>query len=178
MKKIIFLLVTVLFVFAVSACEEIPGIEELGSASGSAPTVSADDYIPEGSDTLPQEIVGSWSVKEVYQEARATDIAPADGLASEALGFIRIDYVAFSHNDTTVDGPIFTVKTGATISDLYAAGIQPDAFGADTVVDIISVKQSVDGSSLESVYLIDKTTLLAFGAGGHVYTYEAVEAVG
>lgn len=182
MKKIILLLVTVLFVFAAAACEEIPGIEEIGDASGSAahasPTINSDEYIQDGSDALPEAVVGTWSVKEVYQEARATDISPADGLTSESLAVLRIDYVNFSHNDNTVDQPIFDVTENAGINALYSAGIQPDAFSADSVVDVISIKQASDGSTIETLYLVDGTTLLAFGSGGHIYTYEAVEAVG
>lgn len=183
MKKIISILICTMMIACFAACEEVTGIEDITSASGSAdggtpPVIDSSDYIQEGSDLLPEALVGSWMAKEVYQDARASDIAPDTGLITESSGGIQIDYISFNHNGNHIENPVYEVTVGADINALTAAGIQPDAFSAADTVDIASVKQSADGSPIETVYLVNGTTLLAFGTGGHVYTYEAVEAVG
>lgn len=189
MKKLIAVLICIMTIACFAACEEVTGIEDITSASGSAdidttpsgdttPVIDSSDYIQAGSDQLPETLVGSWIAKEVYQDARASDISPDSGLATESSSGIQIDYVSFNHNGTHIENPVYEVTVGADINALTAAGIQPDAFSSSDTVDIAAVKQSADGSPIETVYLVNGTTLLAFGSGGHVYTYEAVEAVG
>lgn len=162
-----------IIIFSIGSCKD-----ETADASGDAQQIAASDYAQAGSDLLPDELVGTWTAFEVYQDARATDVTPDDGLLTEQNGGIDIDYIVFSHNETSVDRPVYSVVRGADASVLAAAGIQTDGVAPDCVIDVISVKASADSPVSETVYLVDGDTLIAYGAGGHVYAYAAVEAVG
>lgn len=198
MKKIICIMLSALMMLAVAGCGEETSIDQIageltgGQSSGSdvvsytelpgGEQGSIEDYVQEGSDILPDAVVGGWSVVDVYQYARATDISAEDALEIERNTSISISYVSYMHGDDSVNDPVYKVNANAGFAAMNAMGIETSAlageFGSDAQVTAIDIKQNATGFNVTTVYLVAGQKLIAFGRGMHVFTFERMESVG
>lgn len=152
------------------------------SASDVTTTTTASTTAAEKlSGTLPEYFIGTWGVVSVYQEAAASDVSLEEALRREQLNGISFGSSYFDRSVESVNGAVFKVNENATFKDMERFGIstQPlvGPYGNDA--KIVSVEVSTaDGLVCTTVFLINDLTLIAFGSGMNVYTYEQMNAVG
>jgi|GEM_PF-1990097 len=132
-------------------------------------------------NTLPERFVGSWSVISIYQEAIASDIDIDEALRREQANGISFGTSFFERSGESIYDAHFVVNTSATFEDMERMGISTDPlagpYGSDAKITSVEI-QTADGMSCTTVFLINDTTLIAFGSGMNVYTYEQMTAVG
>lgn len=142
---------------------------------------SLSQYIPEGGDAIPEALVGSWSYIEIYQSAHASDITVDEAISREKDCGVQFGYISFSRYGENISYPLYKTNTEATYNDMMQFGIDPsglkDLFGAEADVTAVTVS-TTDGAECTTVFLVNDSTLIAFGQGMNVFMYEAVEAVG
>ena len=131
--------------------------------------------------TLPEQFIGSWAVIDIYQEAGASDISAEEALRREQMTGISFGSNSFDRSGESVHGASFRVNRKAGFKDMESFGISTKPlvgpYGSDA--EIISVEVlTADGMTCTTVFLINNTTLVAFGSGMNVFTYELMNAVG
>ena len=88
---------------------------------------------------------------------------------------------SFDRAGESIHGAVFKVNTKATFADMKAFGITTEPltgpFGSDAKITSVEVC-TADGMTCTTVFLINDTTLIAFGSGMNVFTYEMMNAVG
>lgn len=157
-------------------------LEQIGAIliSGSDSTADEIDTTVAG-DTLPEAFICSWEVEGLYQHAVASDITSDEALERERAYGVSFGYNYFSRFGEEITGAVFKVNESAAYDDMSAMGIQTsplvEKFGADAKITSVVVN-TADGSQCTTVFLINDTTLVAFGAGMNVFTYTAMEAMG
>ncbi len=133
------------------------------------------------SNALPQSFVGTWGVISVYQEAAASDISVDEALRREQMTGISFGSSSFDRSGESVRDAVFKVNENATFADMERLGIstQPltGPYGADAKITSVEISTS-DGLTCTTVFLINDMTLIAFGSGMNVFTYELMNAVG
>ncbi len=143
--------------------------------------VALSEYIPEGGDAIPESLVGSWSYVEIYQSAHASDITVDEAISRERDCGIQFGYISFSRYGEAISYPLYKTNTEASYDSMSQFGIDPsglkELFGDDAAVTAVTVA-TTDGAECTTVFLINDSTLIAFGQGMNVFMYEAVEAVG
>ena len=132
-------------------------------------------------DTLPEQYIGSWEVISIYQEAAASDITADEALRREQLAGISFGSSSFDRSAENIRDAVFSVNTKATYADMEKFGIstQPltGPFGSDAKITSVEIR-TADGMVCTTVFFINDTTLIAFGSGMNVFTYEQMAAVG
>ena len=193
MKKIVALTLAVMMILALAACD---GASDNGSEGNrvsdtipSIPEVSPGDHndnfaTPIG--TLPDAAIGQWVVTGICQDPRVPLYSAEDALNVERSFSLVIDYSLYQHTDIRVDNPIYSVLEGLTQLDLYGDGVDfssiPEWCGDDLNIVKITVKHTEDGYDVDMpVYLINDDTLLVWGYGTYLFSYEKInkgDAVG
>ncbi len=130
---------------------------------------------------LPESIIGSWSVVSVYQEAIASDISVEEALRRERASGISFGSASFDRSGESISNARFVVDTNADYSDMERMGISAKAlmgpYGSDAGITSVEISTE-DGMLCTTVFIINDTTLIAFGSGMNVFTYEQMAAVG
>ncbi len=130
---------------------------------------------------LPEYFIGTWAVIDVYQEAAASDISVDEALRREQMTGISFGASSFDRSGESVRDAVFKVNEKASYSDMERFGIstQPlvGPYGADAKIVSVEISTS-DGLTCTTVFLINEMTLVAFGSGMNVFTYEMMNAVG
>ncbi len=139
------------------------------------------DNVSDDGDMLPDAVIGSWTPTAIYQEAAASDITSDTALSLETEHGVSFGYGDFRRYGDELNGASFAINDQASFEDMKALGIQTaslvDKHGSDAKVTAISV-YTENGDYCTTAFLINDTTLVAFGAGMNVFTYEKMEAVG
>lgn len=132
-------------------------------------------------NVLPEYFIGTWAVINVYQEAPASDISLDEALRREQMTGISFGSSYFDRSGESVSGAVFTVNEKATYADMERFGISTKPligpYGSDAKIVSVEVSTS-DGMTCTTVFLINDMTLIAFGSGMNVFTYELMNAVG
>lgn len=130
---------------------------------------------------LPEQFIGSWAVIDIYQEAGASDISAEEALRREQMTGISFGSNSFDRSGESVHSASFRINPNATFKDMEGFGIstQPlvGPYGNDAEIIAVEVL-TADGMTCTTVFLINDTTLIAFGSGMNVFTYELMNAVG
>jgi len=133
------------------------------------------------SAALPEQYIGSWEVISIYQEAAASDITAEEALRREQFAGISFGSDSFDRSGESIRDAVFSVNTKATYTDMERFGIstQPlvGPFGRDARITSVEIR-TADGMVCTTVFFINDTTLIAFGSGMNVFTYEQMTAVG
>ena len=133
------------------------------------------------SSVLPEKYIGGWEVISVYQEAAASDITVDEALRREQLTGISFGSSSFDRSGESIREASFRVNESAKFSDMEAFGISTKPligpYGADAKITSVEVS-TADGMVCTTLFFINDTTLIAFGSGMNVFTYEQMNAVG
>lgn len=173
---------------------DLPVQQPVSGADVSATDVSGSDVSPSDAPTtttttkpapavqaLPEYFIGTWAVIDVYQEAAASDISVDEALRREQMTGISFGTSSFDRSGESVRDAVFKINEKATYSDMERFGIstQPlvGPYGADAKIVSVEISTS-DGLTCTTVFLINEMTLVAFGSGMNVFTYEMMNAVG
>ena len=144
-------------------------------------TDEAELHIASGSDVLPDVMIGTWSPVELYQYSVASDITDEEALQLEIKNGVSFGYSSFSRYGDDISEAVFHVNEKATYDDIRATGIQieslVDKYGDYPEIMSIEVCDG-DGAYCTTLFLINKETLVSYGAGMNVFSYERMEAVG
>jgi len=155
-----------------------------GDVSGADVTTTTTTTAPTSAQVvtvLPEYFIGTWAVISVYQEAAASDISIDEALRREQMTGISFGSSYFDRSGESINDAVFKINEKATFADMERFGIntQPlvGPYGSDA--KIVSVEISTaDGLVCTTVFLINDITLIAFGSGMNVFTYELMSAVG
>lgn len=194
LKKVMALLMAAALAVCLAACDDgdineyledngidPSQIEQYTSDADIVPDAPGEVDIQVGGDALPETLISSWNVVGIYQYAVASDITEQEALDRERANGVAFGYNYFSRSGEEITGAVFTVNKAATYADMNALGIQTeslvDTYGADASITSVGIA-TADGSQCTTVFLINDTTLVAFGSGMNVFTYESMEAVG
>ncbi len=130
---------------------------------------------------LPEQYIGGWEVISIYQEAAASDISADEALRREQLSGISFGSSSFDRNGESIRDAVFRVNEKASFSDMESFGISTKPlmgpYGSDAKITSVEVR-TADGMVCTTVFFINDTTLIAFGSGMNVFTYEQMTAVG
>ena len=130
---------------------------------------------------MPEKYIGGWEVISIYQEAQASDISAEEALRREQLTGISFGSSSFDRSGESIREAVFLVNENATYADMESFGISTKPlkgpYGADAKITSVEVR-TADGMVCTTVFFINDTTLIAFGSGMNVFTYEQMAAVG
>jgi len=136
---------------------------------------------PQLQTVLPEKFIGSWSVISVYQEAIASDITIDEALRRERASGISFGSASFDRSGESIQNARFVVNTYSSYKDMERMGISTKPlmgpYGSDAKITSVEISTD-DGMLCTTVFLINDTTLIAFGSGMNVFTYEQMAAVG
>ena len=187
MKKLVCFLLSlaVLVCGAVALCGCVEGGDLETYINNYMPDVSDTDepelHVASGSDVLPDVMIGTWTPVELYQYSVASDISDEEALQLEIDNGVSFGYSTFSRYGDDLSEAVFHVNEKATYDDISATGIQieslVDKYGDYPEIVSIEVCDS-DGAYCTALFLINNETLISYGAGMNVFSYERMEAVG
>ncbi|MBQ4312579.1 MAG: hypothetical protein IJC18_00070 [Clostridia bacterium] len=190
MKKCITIILAALMLFSFAACEggdDVSDFYDQYPVTSGGDILSGGDAAVEGGDAqfgnvLPEDLICTWEVIDIYQESPISEISADVALDKERKSGMLFGFNTFSRSSDYIEDAVFSINFKATYDEMYQYfGIQTeslsDQYGADAEVISIAVSTS-DGMPCTTVYIIDRSVLLAFGAGMNVFTYRMVESVG
>ena len=152
-----------------------------GEGYDAAPAPDSASLALPGSDILPDGIVGTWYPTGIYQYAVASDISDAEALEYERQYCLAMSYTAFSRYTDDIATAVYKVNEKASYDDMLAQGIQVDPltekYGEYAEITSVRVFDG-DGAYCTTVFLIGGETLIGYGAGMNVFSYERLDAEG
>ncbi|MBE6754201.1 MAG: hypothetical protein E7559_07630 [Ruminococcaceae bacterium] len=193
-KRIAALLMAAALLFCLAACDnsdgdmnqylENNGIEQNIPVSGTDPGAlpgGEEVDTPVYGDELPEVLISTWSVVDIYQYAAASDISEQEAMDREYANGISFGYNCFTRAGDNIQDAVFAINSNASYADMQALGIQTSGleqlYGQDARITSVGIS-TAEGSQCTTVFLINDAVLVAFGSGMNVFTYESVEAVG
>lgn len=136
---------------------------------------------PYQGNVLPDKLNNIFECSALYQQCVPSEVDAEQALAAERVSGVVFGSAYFSSSRYLLEPCHFEVNEAASWDDMRTLGIDVsgliERFGKEA--EICSVRVfSAEDEYKTVVFLIDDSTLIAFGVGMHIFEYELVEAVG
>lgn len=142
--------------------------------------------IPEGSDYLPDNLLGNWWIPvdgHVLQSPRNADMSEGEALADEydfGVFLTRESYK--THRVGDIENPCYKITENCGTAPMDQIGMQSDGI-MEEFVDNTNITEirvyTTDGKNLcDTIFIIDDEYLVYYGTGNFVFCAAKMEAVG